>query len=169
VRLTDGPSSKRSKEERSENDSRARVREGSSRSLRYHDQFPPGCPDATRARGPESYQPHGACGWFTATDPPQRRTRMTHVSEGSKGGLAFARAPSAELDRAVRLAPVKGICSCRCDVIRAAHKRSRGGGHILLHACTHFPFVILWTSGHLGGTVHAHDLYLRFRQHTVNT
>jgi hypothetical protein len=132
VRLTDGPSSKRSKEERSENDSRARVREGSSRSLRYHDQFPPGCLDATRARAPGSNQ-HMVHVVY-CDNPPQRRTRMIHVSEGSKGGLA--RAPSAEMNRAVRLAPVKDSCSCRCDVIRGAHMRSRGGGHILLHACT---------------------------------
>jgi hypothetical protein len=100
---------------------------------------------------PEPERQNRICTWcmrFTATDPPQRRTRMIHVSEGSKGGLACLQEPlpSAELNRAVRLVPVKDICSCRCDVIRGAHTRSRGGGHILLHACTHFPFVILWTS-----------------------
>jgi hypothetical protein len=91
---------------------------------------------------------HGACGWFTATTHPRPDSHDTRFRRIER--RALARAPSAELDRAVRLAPVKGICSCRSDVIRGAHERSRGGGHILLL----IPFRNPLDFGHLGGMVH---------------
>lgn len=73
--------------------------------------------------------------------PDSHDTRFRRIER-----RALATAPSAELNRAVRLAPVKDRRSCRCDVTTSPGAHMRDREVEVTFSCTHFPFVILWTS-----------------------